>query len=86
MKSSLLQPRDTLDLLVPAFPTITVSIGHESGIRTEGGMDLRDYFATRALVVAFAHLPEYKGKGWKELAHTAFAIADEMMIARKDYE
>jgi hypothetical protein len=47
-------------------------------------MTLRDYFAAKGLVLAFAHLgAEYKGEGWQQLAVTAFSIADEMLAARE---
>ena len=82
MKSALLRPRDPL-MSIPAFPTFRISNDHDSGVRTEEGMELRDYLATRAMVVAFAHHPEYKGTGWDPIANTAYAIADAMMMARK---
>jgi len=83
MKSNTPHSRQPAPAPIPAFPTIHIPPDHVSGLSAEPGMCLRDYFATRALVVAFAHLPESKGSGWDSLANTAYAIADSMLAARE---
>ena len=69
----------------PAFPTLTISPGHDSGVSSVHGMDLRDYFATRAMVVVFAN-PDIESEltqhGWRYVATKAYEIADAMLAAR----
>ena len=76
---------------VKAFPT-AVDNGHSGN---QDGMDLRDYFAAKALPTAFAmakhdydrELPEGylfgDSEDYEELAVRAYAIADAMMKERK---
>jgi hypothetical protein len=65
-----------------AFPTnIKISTGGD-GWRTDYGMDLRDYFAAKAmqaLVTGQMHDADH----WHLEAMTAYEIADSMMEARK---
>ncbi len=75
-----------------AFPTPTFSINDEARVTAvggEGGMDLRDYFAAKAMQ---AILPTYDIQDVFEnentqmpiiLAKDAYALADAMMEARK---
>lgn len=47
------------------------------------GMDLRDYFAAKAMQALISD-PDIRGTGWKEkIAETAYAAADAMMDARE---
>jgi hypothetical protein len=79
-----------------AFPTnIKVATGGD-GWRTEHGMDLRDYFAAKAIPTAFAmakhdfdrELTEGYSFGnledYEEVAARAYALADAMMEAREN--
>lgn len=59
-----------------AFPTnIDVATGGDSW-RTEHGMDLRDYFAAKAMQVV-------KCSDYKTTAEYCYLLADAMMEARK---
>ena len=69
-----------------AFPTLADN-GHSN---TQDGMDLRDYFAAHALTGAQIWDAVLNGKnsvlagnGAPMLAQIAYAVADEMMKARK---
>ena len=44
------------------------------------GMDLRDYFAAKAMQ---ADLTNYDGANWKRVAVQAYQMADAMMKARE---
>jgi hypothetical protein len=46
----------------------------------EEGMDLRDYFAAKAMQ---ADLTNYDGANWKRVAVQAYQMADAMMKARE---
>jgi hypothetical protein len=56
-----------------AFPTV-------SG---QTGMDLRDYFAAKAMQAMIAHPNSDAGKPVSVYANNAYIIADAMMEARK---
>lgn len=70
---------------LPAFPTLSIRPGHASGISSECGMELRDYFATRAMVCVFAS-PNLEAQleihGWSYVADIAYQIADAMLEER----
>lgn len=61
----------------PAFPTPR----YERGDMYSLGMDLRDYFAAKA-IQAFRSNPSLLGYRASEIAKSAYLIADEMMKAR----
>ena len=72
-----------------AFPTHSISVSDEARVTAiggEGGMDLRDYFAAMAMQ---AEIEANEGLSIREgymgaIAHIAYAMADEMMEARKE--
>jgi hypothetical protein len=68
-----------------AFPTPTFSINNEARVTAvggEGGMDLRDYFAAKAMqgIVSRGILTEVPLELYAE---NAYRMADAMMEARK---
>jgi len=50
----------------------------------QSGMELRDYFASNALpsLIAHAYAENHEIVGIEEICGLAYALADEMMIAR----
>ena len=72
-----------------AFPTHTITVNDEARVTAiggEGGMDLRDYFAALAM---HAEIEANEGLSIREgymgaIAHISYAMADEMMEARKE--
>jgi len=76
-----------------AFPTPTFSINNEARVTAvggEGGMDLRDYFAAKAMQ---SFITSFLGKdldltdpmGWMDgLAMDAYSMADAMLKERND--
>jgi len=67
----------------PAFaaavpPTETQACGIFDGVFQEG-MSLRDYFAGQAMVTRLENYSE----SWKELAESAYQIADAMLAERE---
>lgn len=72
-----------------AFPTHTITVNDEARVTAiggEGGMDLRDYFAAMAMQ---AEIDANEGLSIREgymgaIAHISYAMADEMMEARKE--
>ena len=76
-----------------AFPTHTISVNNEARITAvggEGGMDLRDYFAAKAMPVLIANflekeLDQVDPIGWMDgLAMDAYSMADAMLKERND--
>jgi hypothetical protein len=76
-----------------AFPTPTFSINNEARVTAvggEGGMDLRDYFAAKAmqsLMINFLgnDLDLNDPNGWMDgLAMDAYSMADAMLKERND--
>lgn len=63
-----------------AFPTLADN-GH---ITTQDGMDLRDYFAAKALVGLLSGMEKGQEMQVVLVASAAYKIADLMMEARKD--
>ena len=70
-----------------AFPTnVTKSNGGDSW-QTDYGMDLRDYFAAKALSVLYKQFSEFAdGFHCSDVATAAYQMADEMMKARGNHE
>ena len=70
-----------------AFPTPTFSINNEARVTSvggEGGMDLRDYFAARALQNFRDQIGSQSDQEWFDLmAEGAYRMADAMMKARQ---
>ena len=72
-----------------AFPTnIKVATGGD-GWRTDYGMDLRDYFAAKALNGMISSKNWFSGTNWESVesmanmySHEAYAFADAMMKVR----
>jgi hypothetical protein len=72
-----------------AFPTHSISVNDEARVTAiggEGGMDLRDYFAAMAMQ---AEIVSNEGLSIREgymtgIAHISYAMADEMMEARRN--
>jgi hypothetical protein len=69
----------------PAFPFVAED---ETGMMLNMGMDLRDYFATRAMSEMFdggwIHSGEIEEVDLNHLAKWSFKMADAMMEARKN--
>ena len=71
-----------------AFPTHSINVSDEARVTAiggEGGMDLRDYFAAKAMQ---AEIEANEGLSIREgymgaIAHISYAMADEMMEARQ---
>lgn len=61
-----------------AFPTLADN-GHSD---TQDGMDLRDYFAAKAMQ-ALIHDASHSDGDWHLEANAAYKIADAMIKARK---
>jgi hypothetical protein len=70
-----------------AFPTPTFSINDEARVTAVGGecgMDLRDYFAARALQNFRDQIGSQSDQEWFDLmAEGAYRMADAMMKARQ---
>lgn len=64
-----------------AFPTLADN-GH---VTTQDGMDLRDYFAAKAMQVYMSERNDQGEIMWEpeEIADLAYEMADAMMEARK---
>jgi len=70
-----------------AFPTPTFSINDEARVTAvggEGGMDLRDYFAAKAMqgFIAYATAKGIYVPPDDELASASYQLADAMMRVR----
>ena len=72
-----------------AFPTHSINVNEEARVTAiggEAGMDLRDYFAAMAMQ---AEIVSNEGLSVREgfmgsIAYISYAMADEMMEARKE--
>ena len=67
-----------------AFPTPTISVSEEARITSiggEGGMDLRDYFAARAMAADMTDGIHENDFAWA--AARAYKVADAMLKARE---
>jgi hypothetical protein len=73
-----------------AFPSTEPIYGNEIvGVKQSTGMDLRDYFAAKAMqAMANDALGQDNDKLWeqelKELAEMSYSVANAMMKARND--
>jgi len=66
-----------------AFPTHAINVNNEARITSiggEGGMDLRDYFAAKAMQA----LLHDGGSEAYEIAEAAYIVANAMMKARQE--
>lgn len=80
----------------PAFPLLNNKIGYHADIRQEWyGVTVRDYFAAKAMQGLLANsggpVQRHNERGWdfvncelKEVAATAFSVADAMLKAREN--
>ena len=70
-----------------AFPTPTFSINNEARVTAvggEGGMELRDYFAAKAMQTFLDEVSSQSGQEWfDQIAKGAYRMADAMMKARE---
>jgi hypothetical protein len=69
-----------------AFPTPTLSINDEARVTAvggEGGMDLRDYFAAKAMQGMLAGQDRRLVATKEFIGETAYEYADSMMKARE---
>ena len=67
-----------------AFPTPAISVSDEARITSiggEGGMDLRDYFAARAMAADMTDGIHENDFAW--VAARAYKVADAMLKARE---
>jgi RNA polymerase-interacting CarD/CdnL/TRCF family regulator len=64
---------------VKAFPQTEATMHIDLPIETQQGMDLRDYFASKALQ---AIIQTYKGEDTESACITAYEYADTMMKVR----
>lgn len=68
-----------------AFPTPTFSINDEARVTSvggDGGMDLRDYLAAKAMEAQMEHIDIRYEESRKLIASRAYLMADDMMKAR----
>jgi hypothetical protein len=66
---------------IPAFPQ-SIDDGEERTYYP--GMQLRDYFAAKAMQANYAAISEFPDEHWRvDLAKDAYTMADAMMKARK---
>ena len=68
-----------------AFPTHSINVSNEARVTAiggEGGMELRDYFAAKALQ-GFCAASEFSWDSNEQLAERVYVIADAMMDARQ---
>jgi len=69
-----------------AFPTPSFSINDEARVTAvggEGGMDLRDYFAAKAMQAMFNYWDENPNLEFEHIADCSYDMADAMMKARE---
>jgi hypothetical protein len=69
-----------------AFPTHAISVNNEARITSiggEGGMDLRDYFAAKAMQGMFDYWHENPSLEFEHIASCSYGMADAMMKARQ---
>ncbi len=64
---------------LPAFPFVAED---ETGTMINMGMNLRDYFAARAMPQAFKEVDEAESYNINDVAEIAYQYADAMMRAR----
>ena len=68
----------------PAFPRpfSADDIDHDISYPAHAGMDLRDYFAAKAMAALIAH-PNGRAGQWDDAAKEAYLAADAMLRARE---
>ena len=71
-----------------AYPNLQLTVSEMGQVRSinevEHGMDLRDYFAAKALSVLYKQFSEFEdGFHCSDVATAAYQMADEMMKARE---
>ena len=69
-----------------AFPTHSINVSDEARVTAiggEGGMDLRDYFAAKALPIAIQEMNDAESYNINDAAIVAYQYADAMMKARE---
>jgi hypothetical protein len=64
----------------PAFSVPMFSVGHAKYEAQKQGLDLRDYFAAKAMQANRARNSQYET--WDDLARDAYEIADAMLKER----
>ena len=67
-----------------AFPTHAISVNDQARVTSiggEGGMDLRDYFAAKAMQTKIFSVRPYDTT--EEIARDAYRMADAMIRARE---
>ena len=74
-----------------AYPNLQLVVSDMGNIRavtqSDSGMDLRDYFAAKALSVLYKQFSEFEdGFHCSDVATAAYQMADEMMKARGNHE
>ena len=70
-----------------AFPTHSISVSDEARVTAiggEGGMDLRDYFAAKAMEGLLEHMDIMHEITRQAVATRAYQMADAMMKARDE--
>ena len=70
----------------PAFPRSMISLNgpFDSSAYSDGyGMDLRDYFAAKAMQGISTNLATLREPNWLAMAEDAYKMADAMMKARE---
>lgn len=70
----------------PAFPTDCWEHTEKFSGKIQGGMTLRDYFASKALALGGEHFYSANSKSWDEIAIEAYGIADAMLKARESHD
>jgi len=55
---------------------------HAPYVPANEGMTLRDYFAAKAMAMAFAKFPDGAPNGWNDVARVAYIFADAMLAER----
>ena len=70
-----------------AFPTHSINVSDEARVTAiggEGGMDLRDYFAAKALPIAIQEMNDAESYNINDAAIVAYQYADAMIKARDE--
>lgn len=68
----------------PAFPSQTKTPQGELN-SPEPGMNLRDYFAAKAMPVIYAQCENFPDEHWRDgVARDAYMLADAMLRAREE--
>lgn len=73
----------TKDLGGPAFPPTYQNPMHGGPLEGFEGMDLRDYFAAKAMQGMLANQHPYQASDERMFARDAYVLADAMLKARQ---